>query len=521
RVRKHAEFTRTESPRPLFVDGSEDSTENVTFVQLESLCTKLASGLFHTKGVKAGDVVAVILPNSIHYTTVILSALMVGAACTLVNPAYTSREMGHQLTDARATLVITTVALSEAVEQAISEHSIPVEHVLVIDKPDKFSSSSLASIFDILCEQPFPRPSQNNATAVAFIPYSSGTTGRPKGVLLSHRNIVANMMQATVVLGSPSPRAMYPSTSVCVLPMFHSFGLLYLCLLAPVSGTATVVMTSFSMPRFLQLIQEHRVTDAMLVPPILNALVKMPNITQQYDLTSLATIVVGAAAQSTTTIETLESMMPHVRVRQGYGMTESSPTLAGIMESSTRNLLSVGRLAPNIEAKVVDNNGRVVGWGETGELCFRGPNIMLGYAHNPEATRMAFDSDGFLLTGDIGYIDKTQHIFLTDRKKELIKFNGFQVAPAELEGLLMQHPRVQDCAVAGVFDEKRQTEVPRAYLVLTPKNSPCGSDEDDAQAIVEWLNAQVAYFKQLRGGFAILDAIPKSASGKILRRMLA
>ncbi|KAJ2655756.1 hypothetical protein IW148_005928 [Coemansia sp. RSA 1199] len=509
-VKRHAVFTRSESPRPLFIED----TETVTLAQLESLCTRLASGLYHTAGVRSGNVVAIVLGNTIHYPMIVLSALMAGAACTLVNPAYTAREIGHQLADSRATHVVTTMALCSVVEAAIGEHKLPIQQILVTDDNIQTDGMHVKSVFSILSSQEFPRARVDGASTVALVPYSSGTTGAAKGVLLSHRNIVANVLQVAALSESSSEQ---PSTSAGVLPMFHSFGLLFLCLLMPYKGTATVVMARFEMQGFLQMVQDHHVTEAMLVPPIITGLIKSPALVQQYDLSSLKTIIAGAAPLSSSAVAEIERVLPQVRVVQGYGMSEASPALSINPAVGAINPRSVGCLLPNIEAKVVDDAGHVLGQGETGELCFRGPNVMLGYAGNAKATREAIDSEGFLHTGDIGHIDSAQHVFITDRKKELIKFNGFQVAPAELEGLLMQHPQIKDCAVAAVFDEQRQTEVPRAYLVVA---SECSDAEAVGRSVVEWLNAQVAYFKQLRGGFVMLDAIPKSASGKILRRML-
>ncbi|KAJ2255395.1 hypothetical protein IW137_001074 [Coemansia sp. RSA 1287] len=507
-VKRHAVFTRRESPRPLFIEG----TESVTLVQLESLCTRLASGLYHTAGVRSGSVVAVVLGNTIHYPMIILSALMAGASCTLVNPAYTAREIGHQLSDSRATHVVTTTALCSVVEAAIGKHKLPIHQILVTDDAvSQTGTLNVQSVFGMLSSQEFPRASVDSASTVAFVPYSSGTTGTAKGVLLSHRNIVANVLQVAAL-----SKCSEPSTSAGVLPMFHSFGLLFLCLLMPYKGTTTVVMARFDMQGFLQMVQDHHVTEAMLVPPIITGLIKSPQLVQQYDLSSLKTIVAGAAPLSSSAVAEIERLLPNVRVAQGYGMSEASPALSINPSEGAINPRSAGCLLPNIEAKVIDDNGRVVGLSETGELCFRGPNIMLGYLGNASATHETVDSEGFLRTGDIGHIDKSKHVYITDRKKELIKFNGFQVAPAELEGLLMQHPQIKDCAVAAVFDERRQTQVPRAYFVV----SECDNAQAVGQCVVEWLNAQVAYYKQLRGGFVILEAIPKSASGKILRRML-
>ncbi|KAJ2704621.1 hypothetical protein FB645_003118 [Coemansia sp. IMI 203386] len=519
-VRQLDEFSSNgTSPRPLFIDGSVDNGESLDLEQFETLCTRLAAGLYHKTGVRQTDVVAVVLPNSIYYPVAILAVLMLGAACTLVNPAYTEREIAHQMEDSGAKFVITVADLHPTVAQASPGLNASTQ-MLVLDKSGA-EPSDILSIFDVLTDDAFPRVAWTETTdseqdgTPAFIPYSSGTTGMPKGVVLSHRNIIANIKQALSIQTTLDQ----PRTSIAILPMFHSFGLLFLCFLMPITAATTVVMPRFEMPRFLQLIETHKATDAMLVPPIVNALAKMPEASKKYNLTSLVEIVVGAAPLSTSAIAAVEKLMPHVRVLQGFGLTEGSPAIS-LNPRNHRCVDSVGRLLPNIAAKVLDSDGRVLGPDTVGELCFRGPNIMLGYLNNPEETQRAIDEDGFFHTGDIGYIDQNQFVFITDRKKELIKYNGFQVAPAELEGILMQHPEVRDCAVVGVFDEHRQTEVPRAFVVLEASTRDGQSAAGGAEHIVDWANGQVAYYKQLRGGYSIVESIPKSASGKILRRML-
>ncbi|KAJ2076797.1 hypothetical protein H4R24_005504 [Coemansia sp. RSA 988] len=522
-LRQHNAFTRGLSPRPVFIDGArEQQPKSLTLDKLEMMCSQLASGLYHNVGVRQGNVIAVVLPNSIYYPVVLMASLMVGASCTLVNPAYTSRELHHQLKDTQARHIVTTASLCATVASAIKLDDAAVGNcqLLVVDEIRPESTTlAVRTIFEISDMREFPRfiltsPSAV-ASTVAFIPYSSGTTGLPKGVLLSHRNIVANVLQAASV--NDTVASENESTCVGVLPMFHSFGLTFLCMLMPYKGISTVLMSQFEMCRFLEIIQDYRVSETMLPPPIVNAMVKMTDLVDKYNLTSLTSVTVGAAPLSSNTIAAIEERLPNVCIQQGYGLSEASPAIS-LNSLATRNIHSIGRLLPSIEAKVLDAKGRLLGYGESGELCFRGPNVMLGYHNNQAETAVAIDSDGFLRTGDIGHISQEQHVFITDRKKELIKFNGFQVAPAELECLLLQHPLVQDCAVAGVFDEERQTEVPKAYLVLVA--SDIEQNMQTGEKIVEWLNAQVAYFKQLRGGFKFIDAIPRNASGKILRRLL-
>ncbi|KAJ2710863.1 hypothetical protein H4R19_003533 [Coemansia spiralis] len=516
-AQQHDALARSEAPRPLFVAETDDAPESLTLAQMEAFSSELASGLHHAAGVRRGDVVAVVMPNTIYYLGVVLAATMAGAACAPANPAYTARELHHQLCDSGATHVITTAALYPLVCEAAGCGAHTVRGALVIDRqPPAPGALPVCSVFDVLSAAPYPRMTLRTAdecaSTMALLLYSSGTTGAPKGVMLSHRNLVVNTLQTKAAAGDVNT-----GTLLAIVPMFHSFGMTFQCLLGPCRGLSTVVMERFGMARFMQLVDAHQVTDTILAPPIVNALVKLPaaDFSTRFNLGSLQRAVVGAAPIGPSTIALLEQRLPQLRILQGYGMTEASPAVS-LNPPATRKADSVGALLPNIDAKVIDDEGRLLGPGARGELCFRGPNIMMGYLGRPDATRDTIDEDGFIHTGDIGHIDADTHVYVTDRKKELIKYNGFQVAPAELEALLMQHPSVRDCAVAGVFDDVRQTEVPRAYLVLNPDVDALTA----APEVVAWLNSQVAHFKQLRGGFVLLDAIPKNPSGKILRRLL-
>ncbi|KAJ2552282.1 hypothetical protein EV175_003375 [Coemansia sp. RSA 1933] len=528
-LRQHAKLMDMENPQALFVSGTS-SDERLTLEQVEMQSKQFAAGLYHKIGMRRGDVVAIILPNSIYYAPIVLGVLMVGAACTLANPANTARELLYQLKDAGATCIVTTLSIKEAVSEAAADPSVAIRKTLYIEKDGLLANE--ASVFDVLCVESSiiaQDAGPVESDSVAFIPYSSGTTGHPKGVLLTHRNIIANILQVValqthvdpgaVAEDDPAPSCM-GGTTVAVLPMYHIYGLLFLCFQAACRGMTMVVMSKFDMLKFLGLVEQHRVTEAILAPPIINGLVKMHKTAQKYDLSSLKSMLVGAAPLCRDTIAAVEEQYPGIRVLQGYGLTETSPAVSLNMFGD-RELESSGRLLPNIEAKVVDDDGSILEVGARGELCFRGPNIMAGYLNRKEETERSIDADGFFHTGDIGYISEQQHVYLTDRKKELIKYNGFQVAPAEVEGIMLQHPKVHDCAVVGVFDDARQTEVPRAFLVLSQMDGKMDTTADDvAREVVEWTNGQMAYYKHLRGGYVVLDAIPKSASGKILRHIL-
>jgi 4-coumarate--CoA ligase len=277
-----------------------------------------------------------------------------------------------------------------------------------------------------------------------------------------------------------------------------------------------VVLAKFDLERFCQIIQDSKITFSYVVPPVVLALSKAP-VVAKYDLSSIRMLNSGAAPLTHEIVEALYKRLK-IRVKQGYGLSETSPTThTQPWEDWMKTVGSVGRLLPNQTAKYMSPDGVEVPAGETGELWIKGPNVFKGYLNNPEGTKHALTEDGYFKTGDVGHQDKDGHFYITDRIKELIKYKGFQVPPAELEGLIASHQDVTDVAVIGIYDKEQATEVPRAYIVLkegTPATPETG------KKIVDWLAARVANHKRLRGGVRIVDAIPRTASGKILRRVL-
>jgi len=346
-----------------------------------------------------------------------------------------------------------------------------------------------------------------NPNDLCALPYSSGTTGLPKGVMLSHRNIVANILQIY-----DHDKTSSDNSFVGLLPFYHIYGMTVVLFYGMYLRIPTYVMDHFELPRFLNLITKKKITDLHLVPPVCVALAKHP-LVDQYDLKHVKYILSGAAALSSD-IEKLLSKRLGIPVRQGYGMTETSP-VTHISPFVNNKSGSIGKLLVNQELKLVSYDGseRTVGVGEEGEMCVKGPNLMLGYWKNEKATKNTMDSDGFLKTGDIATVDEDGFYFIVDRMKELIKFKGLQVAPAELEGILLSHPDISDCAVVGKQDEYAG-ELPTAYIVLKDKHKVT---EDE---IHNFVNQKVASHKKLRGGIFFITAIPRSSSGKILRRVL-
>jgi 4-coumarate--CoA ligase len=282
------------------------------------------------------------------------------------------------------------------------------------------------------------------------------------------------------------------------------------------SGLTLVVMPKFDLQDFCRFIQDHKITYAYVVPPIVVLLAKHPDVSK-YDLSSMRMMNSGAAPLTRELVEGVYSRLK-IPIKQGYGLSETSPTThSQPWDTWNKTIGSVGTLLPYQEAKYMSPEDKELAPGEVGELWIKGPNVFKGYLNNPEGTANALTADGYFKTGDVGYQDKDGHFYITDRIKELIKYKGFQVPPAELEGILLSHPQVSDVAVIGIYDKDQATELPRAYVV--PKDG-LGKGEKEAAEIVKWLGDKVAHHKKLRGGVKFIDEIPKSASGKILRRVL-
>jgi acyl-CoA synthetase (AMP-forming)/AMP-acid ligase II len=335
--------------------------------------------------------------------------------------------------------------------------------------------------------------------------YSSGTTGFPKGVMLTHANLVANICQL-----QPHMRVTEADVMINAMPFFHAAGWVILFHMGLYNGCAIVTLPRFELEPFLTAVQQYRVTRTLLVPPVVVALAKQP-IVDQYDLSSLRTILVGAAPLGASVAQACAERIGCL-VQQIYGLTETSPATHCNPEDPARNkAAAVGPCVPNTECAVMDIvSGAELGPGEHGELWIRGPQVMRGYLNQPEATANAIDAQGWFHTGDIGYADDDGYFYIVDRLKELIKYNAYQVAPAELEAVLLAHPAIADAAVIPVPDEQAG-EAPKAFVVLKGEVTP---DE-----ILAYVAARVAPYKKVRH-VEITDQIPKTASGKILRRVL-
>ncbi|KAJ3283838.1 hypothetical protein HK104_010199, partial [Borealophlyctis nickersoniae] len=485
--------------------------EKWTYAELREKIGRFASGIADTWGVKKGSVVGVFSPNSIEYPVVTFGVQKAGGAVTLANPNYTADELAYQLKDAGASSLITTVALLPTAGAAAKKAGIPANRILLFGAEKK---AGLKTIRDIVngAKGVLPtvkRTEQEIKNEAAYLCYSSGTTGRSKGVDTTHYNMVANVAQINaLLLRHAKPNEVFTG----VLPFYHIYGLNLSLHIAFYTFSTLIVFPKFDLPQFLASIQKYRITVAHIVPPIVIGLAKHP-IVEKFDLSSLRTVMSGAAPLGAEVAEECGRRCKCV-VIQGYGMTESSPVTHVVPEDDPVPG-SIGKLVPNVQCRIVDpDTDEDCPVNKPGELWVRGPNIMKGYHNNPEATRHTIDAEGYLHTGDIAYVDQKGFFFIVDRLKELIKYKGLQVAPAELEAHLLTHPAVADAAVIGIPDADAG-EVPRAFVVLKP--GVTGVKDTD---IAQFIESKVARHKKLRGGVKFIPEIPKAASGKILRRVL-
>jgi acyl-CoA synthetase (AMP-forming)/AMP-acid ligase II len=488
-----------------------DQKANVTFSELNER-TCLFSSALRRLGFNKSDVVLIYSPNSVHYPTVFFGTLAVGGIVSTCNPAYTERELRHQLNDSQCKYIAVPPPQLETALKAIE--GTQVTHVIVMDdNTDNFSNDRrMVALGEMISDSGslFEEADVNPKEDLAVLPYSSGTTGLPKGVMLTHYNIVANMCQ----LEHPQIQLYSEDeTLLGLLPYFHIYGMGVVLFSALRQGKRQVVLPKFEPHLFLHSLQEHRVTWAHLVPPLVLFLSKSPDMSR-YDLSSLRMIITGAAPLGGDVLDTVRTRVGIDMVRQAYGLTETSPvTTYTTMSCGNSDPKSVGPPVLNQLIKIVDvNTGETLGPNREGELVISGPNIMLGYLNNPQATAECLTSDGWFHTGDVGYYNNQGNFTITDRLKELIKVKGFQVAPAELEDLLVMHPRIVDAAVIGVPHE-RFGEAPKAFVVK-------GDPSLDEREVMKHVEEKAAEHKWLLGGVEFVKEIPKSPSGKILRRTL-
>ncbi|HET6988706.1 MAG TPA: AMP-binding protein [Kribbella sp.] len=483
--------------RPAMVDGV--TGKEISYAQLDVMSRRVAAGLAEL-GIRRGDVVALYSPNTILYPVVFYGATRAGATVTTVNALYTADELHKQLVDSKAKLLV-TISLFLPVANAAIEGT-DVREIFVCD-----SAEGYRSVMELVASTgPEPDITIDPAEDVAVLPYSSGTTGAAKGVMLTHRNIATNISQAEVMITVAEDERI-----IAILPFFHIYGLSVLMNLPLRLGATVVVLPKFDLQQFLTTLDEQKITRAFVAPPVVLALAKHPAV-DSVDLSALKYVTSAAAPLDGDLAEACAKRLGLPAILQAYGMTELSPgTHAVPQDDENPPPGAVGKLFPSTEMRLVGADGNDVADEETGEIWIRGPQVMKGYLGRQAETDATIDPDGWLHTGDIGRVDERGYLYVVDRVKELIKYHGYQVPPAELEAVLLTDDRIADAAVIGV--DADGNEVPKAFVVPMP-----GVELTEAD-VIEYVAERVAPYKKVRQ-VEFIEAVPKAASGKILRREL-
>ncbi|RLM61851.1 putative 4-coumarate--CoA ligase 5 [Panicum miliaceum] len=494
--------------RACLIDGA--TGEVFTFGDVDRLSRRVAAGMRAALGVRPGGTVMLLLPNSVEFALAFLACSRLGAAATTANPLHTPPEIAKQAAASGATVVVTEPAFVAKVRGLAG--------VAVVATGD--GAEGCVSFADLADDDDEPAPPPEEAAIdvandMVALPYSSGTTGLPKGVMLSHRGLVTSVAQL-VDGDNPNLHLREDDVVLCVLPMFHVYSLHSILLCGMRAGAALVIMKRFDTARMFELVERHGVTIAPLVPPIVVEMAQSDAI-DRHDLSSVRMVISGAAPMGKELQDILRAKLPRAVLGQGYGMTEAGPVLSMCMAFAKEPLPvksgACGTVVRNAELKIIDpETGLSLPRNQPGEICIRGKQIMKGYLNNPEATAKTIDAEGWLHTGDIGYVDDEEEIFIVDRLKELIKYKGFQVAPAELEAMLIAHPGIADAAVVPMKDDSCG-EIPVAFVVASD-----GFDITEDE-IKQYVAKQVVFYKRLHKIFFV-ETIPKAPSGKILRKDL-
>ncbi|KAJ7108778.1 AMP binding protein [Mycena epipterygia] len=530
-----------------FVDAASGVV--LTRAQLKNLALSFAYGLRDHPTtlpfVKRGDTVLIYSPNSLAWPVVLFGSVAAGLRCTLANSAYNSRELAYQYTDSRAKLVLTAEEGITTVRAMFAELGLSKaegdKRIVVLGNDLRWAggpasaaaadAAGLVALTDLLSRGTLKEEEKFEGSAAnetVYLCYSSGTTGKPKGVETTHQNMTT--LVDIVFSAMPSLRP-GEQPMIGVLPFYHIYGVANVLNLPFTVACPVVIQTRFEPVQFCANIEKYKIAFAFIVPPILVVLARHPAV-EKYDLSTLEYLLSGAAPLGSELVKMVRTRLLSKRppgatlwITQGYGLTETSPS-SHMLEftSSDRKVGSVGHLLPNLKARLVeDDDGEIdAEEGKPGELWIHGKTVMKGYLNNIPATKNAITPDGWFKTGDVAIRDSEGHYYIVDRRKELIKYKGFQVPPAELEALLLTHPEIADAAVIGVDSIEQATELPRAYVAHAHPEQVKTAEAKAAFAnsIVKWVETRVAKHKFLRGGVAVIDVVPKSAAGKILRREL-
>ena len=480
---------------------------NLTYRELDALANAFANALLDL-GIGKGQRVCLFMANRPEYLISWFAITRIGAVASPMNPSYREREVAYQLSNSEAVALVVQQELLPLV-QSVRAETPALEHVVVVGS-NPHAPQTFPPSFSYLVRTypPTPRGIEPGWEDLVALPYSSGTTGLPKGVMLSHKNLVCNAYQSVA-----TARITFQDRLLVFIPLYHIYGVMLMGL-AAMTGATIVLMERFDADKCLQLIQEQRITILYSVPQVLAVLNDWPRL-HDYDLHTVRFTQCGAAPVPPALARRFEQLT-HIPVMTSYGLTEASPGTHSnpVYDPRLMKVETIGLPIHDTRQKIVDiETGQIeLGVGGEGELIVQGPQVMQGYWKAPEATAEAL-RDGWLYTGDIGWRDEEGYVTITDRKKELIKYKGFSVAPAQLEALLLEHVAVADVAIIAKPNEEAG-EVPKAFVVLRSGYENLSEDE-----LLVWVNGQIAGYKQVRE-IEFINAIPRNPSGKILRRVL-
>ncbi|KJY01421.1 phenylacetyl-CoA ligase like protein [Zymoseptoria brevis] len=507
-----------------------------------ALCKEF--GFKPNEGSEWDKVIGIFSLNSIDYLTLGWAVHRIGGILTCANAAYNGSELEYQFRDSGAKAIFTCLPLLDTTKDGMKKAGLSEDNIYVMPLPKQIEGDvkspghktiedlvKLGSTLDTIKPADESWAQGDGKKRCAFLCYSSGTSGLPKGVMISHYNVIANTLQINTheeldrqAMIKQTGDTHYTENCLGLLPMSHIYGLIVIAHVGPYRGDGVVVLPKYDFNWLLQAIQDYKIHMLYLVPPMIIHITKAREICAKYDLSSVRGAFTGAAPLGKETADDLSKMYPKWAVRQGYGMTETATVVCSTMPHDIW-FGSSGSLLPGISARLVTVEGNeITGYDQPGELWVKGPAVVLGYLNNEKANKETFldEPDGrYMRTGDEAVVAKSpqghEHIFITDRIKELIKCKGHQVAPAELEAHLLTHPAVNDTVVIGIPAE-REGEVPKAFVVKTPNAK--GSDDEIAKSIKEHVEKHKSNYKWLRGGVEFIEVVPKSPSGKILRRLM-
>ncbi|KAF3010343.1 hypothetical protein E8E14_008306 [Neopestalotiopsis sp. 37M] len=527
-------ISKSRNPFTCGLTGRSFST-NDFFQRSECLARALSKKMawLPNEGTCWDKVISIFSLNTIDYIPVAYSVHRLSGIATPANAAYTDVELTHQLKSSGAQVLFTCVPLLDTALKAAKASGIPNDRIFIMPTVGNEEKVPFQNIEELIAEgsrlpelESLSWTEGQGARQPAFLCYSSGTSGLPKAVMISHRNVIANILQhATYESVARKQRGVFTQVELGLMPFSHIYGLIVISHTAPWRGDEIIVLPKFELETYLAAIQRFKIEHLVIVPPIVIRMIQMKDCCSKYDLSSVRFVYSGAAPLGEETIKELNAIYPKWTIAQAYGMTETAVVVSSTSEHDVLNKSS-GSLLPAVRVKIVDLEGNEVTKHDSpGEILVQSPAAVLGYLNNEKASTETFvhDKDGrWVKTGDEGVITKSaagnEHLVIVDRIKELIKVKGHQVAPAELEAHILAHSAVSDCAVIQTPDDA-SGEVPKAFVVKSPefKNKP---DEEVAQAIMKHVADHKSHYKRITGGVEFLDEIPKSPSGKILRRLL-